>query len=83
MTEENLIPEDNCRAAAYYAARCIQDYVNDIRAACYPQTPEEFGGPIYTMFLGHLEVIERLLNGDKVEDVMADREKEREQDAGE
>lgn len=82
--EENiLISEKNCRAAAYYGSRCIQDYINAIRESCSPQTPEEYGGAIYVMFLGHLEVMERILNGESVEGVMADRIKQKEeQDEG-
>ena len=72
MEEEKLLPEENCRAAAYYACRCIQEYINNIRSTCYPKSPEEKGGGVYILFLGHLEIIERLLNGDSVQEVIED-----------
>lgn len=69
MGEEKLVSEENARAAAYYGIRAIQTYVNDIRAAA-PHAPEVFGGGTYIYFLYHLKNIEKILNGEEVQDVI-------------
>ena len=80
-TEPPLLSEENCRAAAYYGVSVIQDYINDIREAAPPRTPEECGGPVYEYFLTHLNNLERILNGAILEDVI-DGMKEGTNDAG-
>lgn len=74
--EPLLLPEENCRAAAYYGVGVIQDYINDIRAAAPPGTPEECGGPVYEYFLIHLKNLERILNGEILQDVIDDMKKD-------
>ena len=76
--EPSLLPEENCRAAAYYGVGVIQDYINDIRAAASPRTPEECGGPVYEYFLLHLKNLERILNGETLQDVINDMKKDEE-----
>ena len=38
----------------------ILKYVNDIRAAAYPQTPEQHGGAAYLHFVKILELVDEL-----------------------
>ncbi len=69
---KKLVPAKNVRAAAYYVTEHLQAYINDIRAAAYPMTAEQYGGPVYEYFLTVLQNTERLLNGDSIEEVIKD-----------
>ena len=49
------------RIAGAYAYRQIYNFVADINAASYPQSPFETGGEIYRRLLNDLDVIEGII----------------------
>ena len=56
-----MISEESKRlVAAQYVLTRVTDWVNDIRAASYPHTPESYG-PQYTYFVETLDRVKELL----------------------
>lgn len=58
--------------AGAYAYIVIYRFVEDVRMASYPQTPEETGGQAYRYFTQCLDDIERLIGPDADRAVLSD-----------
>lgn len=65
MTEQSTDSVNGIVVAGAFAFESIRNYVNEIRAASYPHTPQQTGGDAYVHFDGVL---------DKVDAIIEDRE---------
>ncbi|MBL4804153.1 MAG: hypothetical protein JKY71_04745 [Alphaproteobacteria bacterium] len=63
MTDQSVDNANTIVLAGAFAFEAIRNYVNEIRAASYPQTPQQTGGEPYVFFNEVLDKVDAIANG--------------------
>lgn len=70
------VSDSQVRMIAAYAMSVMSRYINDIRAASYPQTASQVGGWVYDYILIHLENMNMMADGKTVQEIKELRQSE-------